>query len=180
MEPLKIIQKYYQVDSKSYKILVKHSQAVTKKALEIAKKVSCLKPDLKFIEESTMLHDIGIFLTYAPKIGCFGKNPYVCHGYLGRELLEKEGFPKHALICERHVGVGYSIEDIEEQNLPIPKRDTNPILIEEKIVCFADKFFSKKTKFLFKEKSVDDIRVDLLEFGNGKVEIFDEWIREFE
>jgi len=179
MDPLKIIQKYYPRDSKSYQFLVEHSKAVTKKAIEIAKKVPHLKPDLKFIEEASMLHDIGIFLTNAPEIECFGKKSYVCHGYLGREILEKEGFPKHALVCERHVGAGISIKDIEKQKLPIPKRDMIPISIEEQIICFADKFFSKNKESLSKEKNLDKIRTDLLKFGNDKIKIFDEWIKKF-
>ena len=179
MDPLKIIQKYYQVDSKSYYFLVEHSKAVTKKAIEIAKRVPHLNPDLKFIEEASMLHDIGIFLTNAPEIGCFGEKPYFCHGYLGREVLEKEGFPKHALVCERHVGVGISIKDIKEQKLLIPKRNMIPISIEEQIICFADKFFSKNEGFLIKEKSLDKIRNGLLKFGKDKGKIFDEWVKKF-
>lgn len=179
MEPLKIIQKYYQINSKSYQLLVEHSKAVTKKAIEIAKRVPHFNPDLKFIREASMLHDIGIFLTNAPKIECFGKKPYICHGYLGRKILEKEDFPKHALVCERHVGVGISISDIEEQKLPTPKRDMIPISIEEQIICFADKFFSKNEKFLSKEKNPDKIRRGLLKFSNNKVKIFDEWIKKF-
>lgn len=179
MNPLKIIQKYYQIDSESYKILVEHSVAVAKKAIEIANKVPHLKPDIKFIEEASMLHDIGIFLTDYPEIKCFGKEPYISHGYLGREILEKEGFSKHALVCERHVGVGISIKDIEEQKLPIPKRDMSPISIEEQIISFADKFFSKNEEFLSEEKSIDKIRNELLKFGDDKVKIFDEWAKKF-
>ena len=179
MEPLKIIQKYYTINSKSYQFLVEHSKAVTKKALEIAKKVPHLNPDLKFIKEASMLHDIGIFLTNAPKIECVGKKPYIGHGYLGREILEKEGFPKHALVCEKHIGVGVSIKDIEKQKLPIPKREMIPISIEEQIICFADKFFSKSEDNLSKEKSLDRIRKGLSKFGNNKVKIFDEWVKKF-
>ena len=82
MDPLKIIQKYYQSDSKLYQTLVEHSRAVTKKALEIAKKNAHLNPDLQFIAEAAMLHDIGIFLTNEPSIHCTGKSPYICHGIL--------------------------------------------------------------------------------------------------
>ncbi len=60
-----------------------------------------------------MLHDIGIFLTNAPHIGCYGDKPYICHGYLGREILDKEGLPGHAMVCERHVGAGLTVTDIE-------------------------------------------------------------------
>jgi len=179
MDPLKIIRKYYNPKSKAYYFLVEHSKAVTKKALEIARKVPELHPDLDFIEEASMLHDIGIFLTNEQEIGCSGKYPYVCHGYLGRKLLEKQGFPKHALVCERHVGTGISAKEIEEQKLPLPKRNMLPISIEEQIICFADKFFSKHEDTLTKEKSVEEIRNKLKKFGNRYVETFDNWIKKF-
>lgn len=154
MNTLKIIEKYYKKNSLSYNILLSHSRMVAKKALEIAKDA-----DLKFIEEASMLHDIGIFLTDAPDIGCFGKKPYICHGYLGREILEKEGFLRHALVCERHMGAGITLKEIEEKNLPLPKRDMLPLSTEEKIICLADKFFSKKTGSF--EKSVSQIEKEM-------------------
>jgi len=176
---MQIIQKYYEIDSKSYEFLVEHSEAVTRKAIEIAKKVSHLNPDLKFIEEASMLHDIGIYLTENKEIGCFGTKPYICHGYLGREILEKEGLPKHALVCERHVGVGLPIEEIQEEGLPLPERDMLPVTIEEQIICFADKFFSKNEEFLSNAKSLDMVREEISKHGNHKTKRFDEWVKMF-
>jgi len=166
MRPLNIIEKYYERNSLSYKILVTHVKLVTKKALKIAKN-SSFNPDLKFIEEAAMLHDIGIFLTNAPEIGCLGKKPYICHGTLGRTLLEKENLPKHALVCERHTGVGLSVEDIEKEKFPIPKRDMNPKSVEEEIICIADKFYSKNPETLTKEKTVEEIREELSKYGKN-------------
>ena len=165
MDPIKIIEKFYHTDSKAYTILLKHSILVARKALEIARRVPELQPDLQFIEEAAMLHDIGIFLTYAPKIGCTGTKEYICHGYLGRELLDGEDLPRHALVCERHTGMGLTLADIEKKNLPLPKRDMIPISIEEKIICFADKFFSKNPNKLEREKTLDKIRKGLSKFG---------------
>lgn len=179
MDPIKIIEKYYKVDSVAYNFLVIHSKSVTKKALEIAKHVAHLNPDIQFIQEAAMLHDIGIFLTHAPDIWCFGDKPYICHTYLGREILEKEWFPKHALVCERHLGIGLSIQDIEKQNLPLPKREMMPISIEEKIICFADKFFSKSEEYLIKERSIENIKQNNAKFRWEKIKIFDEWIQLF-
>ena len=68
MDPITIIQKFYKKDSIAYQILVTHSKAVTRKALEIAKSLSQHNPDLQFIEEAAMLHDIGIFLTHHPEL----------------------------------------------------------------------------------------------------------------
>ncbi len=168
-----IIKRYYKNNTKLHNLLVTHSRHVTKKAVKIGRK---LNADIRFIEEAAMLHDIGIFLTNAPRIFCFGKEPYIRHGYLGRLILEREGLPRHALVCERHVGLGISKEDVIKQNLPLPKRDMVPVTIEEKIICYADKFFSKSD--LTKEKSVHEITEELKRFGKDKE--FLEWVKLFE
>lgn len=174
-EPIKIIEKYYPPDSKAYHFLLKHSELVTQKALQVAARVIEMEPDILFIKNASMLHDIGIFLTDEPRLGCFGDKPYLAHGYLGRELLEKEGFEDYALVCERHVGLGISLDDIVKNNLPLPQRNMLPITLEEKIICFADKFYSKSEHRLFSEKTVAQIREEMARYGTGKLKQFDEW-----
>ena len=177
MDPLKIIKKYYPENSKLFKVLIKHSEAVAQKALKIAKKFP--EVDQNFIYEAAMLHDIGVIFTYIPKLNPDGKYPYIAHGYLGREILEKEGLPKHALVCERHMGVGITKEEIIKKNLPLPPRDMIPITLEEKIIAFADKFYSKHPDEIIKEKSVEQIIKDLKKYGEDKVKIFEEWLKLF-
>jgi len=179
MAALRLIKKYYPEDSKAYKILVKHGKAVFNKAREIAENNPHLEVDLTFLEEAAMLHDIGIFMTHAPEIGCHGEHPYISHGYLGRELLEKEGFHRHAKVCERHTGVGLSQTEIERQNLPLPKRCMLPKSVEERLVCFADNFFSKSHHDLAEEKSIKTVRKGLEKYGKHQVEAFDKLVLEF-
>jgi len=50
MDTEKIIQKFYDKDSRLYKLLIIHSKAVTKKAVEIAKRIPHLHPNIKFIK----------------------------------------------------------------------------------------------------------------------------------
>ena len=180
MNPVDIINKYYKNGSRTYEILIQHGERVARKALDVAKTVPQLNPDLDFIKEAAMLHDIGILLTNLPELNCKGKNPYICHGYLGREILEKIGLPRHALVCERHVGVGITVEDIKHYALPLPKRNMLPVSIEEQIICFADKFFSKNRNALKKEKSVEDIKKHLEPYGLEKVKRFQSWVDLFE
>ena len=123
MNPIDIIKEYYDPSSKAFEILVAHGNQVAQKALRVAKKASGLGPDLDFIEKAAMLHDIGIFLTDTPELGCNGSQPYVRHGVLGRNLLIEAGRPQLALVCERHIGVGISFEDVLKFNLPLPRRD---------------------------------------------------------
>lgn len=179
MDPLAVIEKYYAPGSKAYHFLVNHSAMVAEKALRIAEKMEHLNPDSSFIREAAMLHDIAIFLTDEPAIGCYGREPYIRHGFLGREILEKEDLPRHALVCERHVGAGISAVEIEEKNLPLPIRDMLPVTIEEQIVCFADKFFSKAPGLLLREKPLDKVRQGIAKFGEDKLRRFDDWLNIF-
>ena len=80
-----------------------------------------------------MLHDIGIFLCDAPGIACHGKEPYICHGRLGAELLRQAGYPRHARVCERHTGAGLTKAEIVAQHLPIPAQDFLPETLEERL-----------------------------------------------
>ena len=180
IHPLDIIKKYYHPRSKAYRILVQHGRLVADKAMAIAEKAAHLNPDLGFIEEAAMLHDIGIFLTATLELGCTGEQPYVCHGYLGRDLLEENGLTRHALVCERHLGVGISAEDIRRHNLPLPVRDMLPVSIEEQIICFADKFFSKNGATDATENSVADILRSLEPYGEDKVAQFKSWVALFQ
>lgn len=177
IDPIKIIEKYYDSKSEAYRILVAHGDVVVKKALELAERVKDLNPDLEFIKEAAILHDIGIFLTSASKIDCHGDKPYLAHGYLGRELLEKEGLSRHALVCERHVGVGITLENIEKNNLPLPKRDMTPQSIEEKIICLSDKFFSKKD--LSSIKTIEEIKAEAAGHGSENAQRAEELIKLF-
>ncbi len=179
IDAIGIIRKYYEPGSLAYNLLIGHSTAVAQKARVIAGRLMHMKPDMIFIEEAAMLHDIGIFGTNVASIGCYGDKPYVCHGYLGRAVLEREGLPIHALVCERHVGVGISIADIDKNSLPIPRRDMLPVTLEERIICFADKFFSKKGDALGQEKPLDEVRRGIEKYGPEKMERFEEMLREF-
>jgi len=179
INPLKIIKKYYNPKSQSYHLLITHSKLVIKKALQIAKNVKHLNPDIQFIRESCMLHDIGIFQTNAPEIDCYGKHPYVKHAFLGAKILRKEGLPRHARACERHIGTGLSISEIKKRKLSLPKKDMNPKTIEEKIVCFADMFYSKTPNILTKEKSISQIKKTLAKYGTQHVRKFEHWCKLF-
>ena len=173
MEPLELIKKYYAEDSLAYKLLLKHSISVTQKATAIAEAHPELNIDVRFVSEAAMLHDIGIFLTDAKEVGCYGGYSYLCHGYLGAELLRREGFPFHALVCERHTGAGLSLKKIIKNKLPLPHRDMRPLSVEEQLICYADKFFSKKRTE--EEKSLEKIRKSMEKRGKGSLKRFETW-----
>lgn len=177
MDALAIINKYYPEENELKHILLVHSRSVADKALQIAHRHPELSLDTAFLEEASLLHDIGIFMTDAPGIFCFGDKPYICHGTLGAALLREEGYPRHALVCERHTGAGISLKQIIEQNLPIPHRELVPVSMEEQVICFADKFYSK-TK-LDKEKTVEKALASIERYGEDGVQRFKKWCELF-
>lgn len=173
-----IIDKYYPKDNKLKHILMAHSRHVADKALSIVDKHPELGADRAFVEEAAMLHDIGIFRCDADGIYCFGTEPYIRHGVIGAQIMREEGFERHARVCERHTGAGISLKQIEERNLPLPHHDFLPETIEEQIVCYADKFFSKTN--LDKEKSIEKATRSISKFGEDGVERFVKWTKIFE
>ena len=181
MNPFSIIHKYYDPASELYRILVTHSVLVMKKALAIAVDFQARNPqteiDLAFIYEAAMLHDIGIYRCHAPELFCAGSEAYVRHGLIGCEILESEGLPRHALVCERHTGAGISRDDVIRQALPLPRRDYLPESLEEKIICLADKFYSKTPHKLFREKKLHKIQKKMEQWAPETAARFEEFCR---
>lgn len=178
MNPYDVISEFYAPGSELHRIMIRHGEQVAGKALGVARRLAPSDLDMAFIEEAALLHDIGIFMTRARSIGCRGAYPYVCHGVLGREILERKGFFRHARVCERHVGVGITIDDIIGQALPLPRRDMRPVTLEEQIIAYADKFYSKGGDAA--EKTVPDILRSLHRFGAEKAAVFRSWAVRFE
>lgn len=163
----------------SLKIVSEHSRYVADLALKIAAPLDMADDERLFIEEAALLHDVGVCQVHAPELGLYGPHPYIMHGVLGREILEHEGHPLHALVCERHTGVGLTCEDIVQQRLPLPHRDMCPRSRAEQIICYADLFYSKKPGRLGERKTSSQVRKKLLPFGAEKVAVFDTWVLQF-
>lgn len=175
-----IIHKIIPCDSPTYPIYITHCHMVTRKSLEIARRLGLGKESQVFIEEAAMLHDIGIVTTDTPSLFCSGALPYICHGPEGRKILEAEGLDRHGLVAERHIGVGLQVSDIVENELPLPHRDMRPQSIEEEIISYADLFYSKTVEKLWVTKSMEKVRKNAGKRGPQKLAILDDWINRFE
>ena len=159
-----IIDRYYPADNELRRVLLKHSRQVADRCLQIVRKHPELSVDAQFVEEAAMLHDIGIYQCNAPSIHCHGTEPYIKHGPIGGEILRAEGFPRHARVAERHTGTG----------LP----GYEPETLEEQIICYADKFYSKSNPDHV--RSVQETADSLEKFGHAGVVKFLEWAKRFE
>lgn len=187
-DPLSIITHFYgSADTPLRKLLLQHSRAVADKALRICDSHPELGMDRDFVEAAAMLHDIGIIQCDAPSIHCHGTRPYIQHGLAGAEMIMTLGTLESsralARVCQRHTGAGITREEVIAQHLPLllPDDDSEPYMpetLEEELVCYADKFFSKTRPT--EEKSFEQAERSLMKFGDAGVERFRQWGQLFE
>lgn len=167
MDCIELIDKYYANSPELRHILITHSEQVRDRALLIINAHPNWQVDRDFVAEAAMLHDIGIIHCNAPKIFCVGPHHYIEHGYLGAEMLRAEGLPRHALVAERHTGSGITMEQVIREDLPIPVQDYLPVSLEERIICYADKFYSKS--HLGEEVALSKIRQNIWKYGHDAI-----------
>ena len=192
-----VIDYYYTQDDALKRLLLQHSEAVARKALAICDKHPELGMDRAFVELAAMSHDIGVVECDAPGIHCHGWRHYIQHGLAGAEMLRKNPpgsllkgmeaadaalVERLARVCQRHTGAGITRSEVVAQGLPLPLPDDGsepymPETLEEKLVCYADKFFSKSKPD--REKAVGEAERSLAKFGEEGLVRFRQWEKMF-
>lgn len=177
MSPLAVINKYYPTDTPLRRLLLHHSWQVTDLALRCANAHPELELNKSLVLSGGLLHDVGIFLCHAPKIHCTGKSHYLLHGFLGARLMRDEGLEAIARICERHTGAGLRKDALLPLGLQMLPHDFLPETLEEQLICYADKFYSKSRpeNALTYEQALHA----LLRFGEDGARRFRQWHKMF-
>ncbi|MCM1349415.1 MAG: HDIG domain-containing protein [Firmicutes bacterium] len=177
MNPYQIIDKYYPAGTPLRDIYLRHCRSVANEALEIAHRKHLPLTD-EMIEGAALTHDIGIFATNAPSIQCRGTEPYIAHGVIGAALLRREGAPEEwARVAERHTGSGLIQDEITCRRLPLPPGNYVPESLLERLICYADKFYSKSGGM--KRKNLEQVRKSMAKFGQKSLDRFEELHSEF-
>jgi len=159
--------KKHSTTKKHYNIVLNHSLLVLSKSVDIiAQKKLYNKVDFDLIISGCLLHDIGAF-EFMKNFNKFQKS-YLKHGIIGGKILREEGLRKEALICERHIGSGLSKNYIVKNNLPLPKKDFLPVTLEQKLICYADKFHSKSGK----KDTLESVTKEMKGFGEEQLRRF--------
>ncbi len=166
----KLIDRIYPEGDEARGILLSHSHSVAELACRInAEKHLGLDPEE--VETAAMVHDIGIIRVDAPAIGCHGSLPYMLHGVAGADILRSAGAPeKYARVAERHTGAGLTPDEARDAGLP-DGRSYMPETLLEKLICYADCFYSKTN--LGQQKPLERVRASMKKFGPGVATRFD-------
>jgi Holliday junction resolvasome RuvABC ATP-dependent DNA helicase subunit len=93
-------------------------------------------------------------------------------------LLGDVGCGKHTysnLIANR---LGLKLVDIIARDLPVPHRELCPVTLEEQLICYADKFFSKTR--LDSEDSLERVMQKMAKWGDESIEQLRHWANLFE
>ncbi len=146
---LTTIQRYhshYACNEKTFNLVFTHCQIVWEIAEQLIFK-NKLELDTDLVKTGALIHDIGAY-KFIDANGEFDESDYIRHGIEGYKILQEEGVEE--IIChkaERHTGVGITMDQIIEKNLPLPVKDYIAETLEEELVMYADKFHSKTPKF---------------------------------
>ncbi len=105
----------------------------------------------------------------------FGENLDTLETY----AIKAEGLLKHARIAKNHIGVGISKEEIINRGLPLPQEDIFPEILEEKIISYADLFYSKSRGRLWQKKTFAEVKKEIAKFGEKHLIVLEEWHQMF-
>lgn len=167
--------KKYSGSEESFETVMRHSLEVLEKSIDIVKKKKLYdQVDFDLMISGAILHDIGTFEFLESKTKDVN---YIRHGIIGAEILRKEGLERQALIAERHTGSGLTKEEIAANDFPLPHEDFLPVSLEEKIICYADKFSSKNPN---KVDTMESIEAEFRAYGEEPLRRFLELKKMFE
>ena len=96
------------------------------------------------------------------------KPPYILHGLFGEKILADLGYPLHAAVCRNHIGVGLSKEIILKNKFPLPACDMLPSTLPEKIITYADLFFSKTD--IYHKRSFAEVKSKISSYGKEQLD----------
>ncbi len=166
MNPIEIASAH--IPPNLWKVFFVHSILVAQFSLQIADKLALDRETKKFIEEAALLHDIGIGKVSMTKEELQAKPPYIQHGIIGEKILQDLGYPLHAAVCRNHIGVGLSRQVILKNKLPLPAEDMMPSTLPEKIITYADLFFSKSN--IYHKRSFAEVEAKIGSYGQDQLQ----------
>lgn len=175
IEELHIKYSHGKYKDKFKEIVWTHSLIISEIAIQICNSLETkygIRSNLELAQIGSLVHDIGVYQCYDDEMYPDKNAPmYISHGLLGEKILRGEGYSiEIARFASCHTGTGLTIEDIEKDNLPYPKKDFIAITLEEEIVMYADKFhskypcfstFEKQRELLSKFNPIKGIKMDL-------------------
>ncbi len=101
--------------------------------------------DRPLLRATCLLHDLGTYALYSPDGRLGNPAAYPLHALIGATLLREEGIDERVAAAVRtHVLMGLSADDIRESGFLLPQKDFRPEGLVAELLCYADRFHSKR------------------------------------
>jgi uncharacterized protein len=147
LNQIKAIHQRYAQNDTVFKLVFEHCEIVTRIALDAAER-SNEQIDKTLLQAACMLHDIGTYALFDENGRAANHELYPQHAQFGAILIRNEGFSENiAAAVETHVLMGLTKQEVQARPWPLPPRDYEPASIEGELLCYADRFHSKKPQF---------------------------------
>lgn len=163
VQHIEALHRKYAPNDKVYELVYGHCQIVNEIALWSAGNIGDQEPvDTELLSAAALLHDIGtyVYFTEDGKIG--NHRLYPLHAILSAKIITDEGIDARvASLVETHVLLGMSKQEILEKSWALPARDYMPTTVEGELLCYADRFHSKKPTFNAYNAFLAGLRKDL-------------------
>lgn len=162
-EKIEALHRKYAPSSKVYDLVYTHCRIVWDIA-EWCVDHNDLKADKDLLRNACLLHDIGTYALYDAEGTINNHALYPQHAILGAKIVLDEGLdPRVSQAIETHVLMGLTKEEImnPKRPWPLPARDYVPASLEAELLCYADRFHTKRPVFNSFENFRDKLAADL-------------------
>lgn len=141
------VHKRYAQSEAVYDLVYGHCKIVAEIAVWCAEENN-LDVNKELLEAGCLLHDIGTYALFNAEGSDANEHNYKQHAVFGAALAAEEGFdPRIADMIRTHVLMGLSREEIVQGGFGMPQNDYFPASLEARLLCYADRFHSKKPIF---------------------------------
>lgn len=146
-QQIEALHRKYAPNEQVYQLVYGHCAIVNEIAQWCAKNIS-ESVDTELLSTAALLHDIGTYLFFDDHGKIANSRLYPLHAILSAKIITDEGVDTRvASLAETHILLGLSKQEIITKPWPLPARDYIPNTIEGEILCYADRFHTKKPVF---------------------------------
>jgi uncharacterized protein len=162
-----------------YRLVYGHCQVVAEIAQWSAanvKRTEGVEIDNELLHAAALLHDIGAYVFFDPEGRIENNRLYPLHAILSAKIIADEGIDSRiADIVQTHLLLGISKQEVFDRPWQLPAHDYRPQRIEGQLLCYADRFHSKRPIF-----NAYDTFLSLLQSKLPiQAALFQEWAQRF-
>ncbi len=141
------VHKRYAQNDFIYNLVFGHCEIVSEIAIWCVDDKN-LEVNESLLEAGCLLHDVGTYALFDEKGLDGNEHNYKQHAIFGAALVTEEGFDSRiADMIRTHVLMGLSKDEITKSGFGMPQKDYFPTTLEARLLCYADRFHSKKPTF---------------------------------